>query len=134
MNGNGMLRHSYQGEVISLQTFIVPYKSCLKVILFFQQGNILFGGIFQVERLFQKLWPLLYKRAELDLRLTKIFKKSNDIRLEERKTKHQKCINLQKIKIKVDINQIFLVQINGAVLDCCVKICDKFVTNLSHIG
>ena len=31
------------------------------------------GGIFQVKTLFQKLWPLLYKRAELDLRLTKSY-------------------------------------------------------------
>ena len=35
-------------------------------------GNIQFWGIFQVETLFQKLWVLLYKRAELDLRLTKL--------------------------------------------------------------
>ena len=34
-------------------------------------GNIQLRGIFQVKRLFQKLRPLLYKRAELDLRLTK---------------------------------------------------------------
>ena len=35
--------------------------------------NILFvqfGGIFKVKTLFQKLWFLLYKRAELDLRST----------------------------------------------------------------
>ena len=30
-------------------------------------------GIFQVKTLFQKLLPLLYKRAELDLRSTKYF-------------------------------------------------------------
>ena len=44
---------------------------CLKVILFFQQGTIQFREIFRVKILFQKLWPLLYKRAELDLRSTK---------------------------------------------------------------
>ena len=31
-----------------------------------------FWGKFQVERLFPKLWPLLYKRDELDLRSTKL--------------------------------------------------------------
>ena len=46
------------------------YKFCLKVIIFFQQNNIQFWGIFQVIRLFQILWPLLYKRAKLDLRST----------------------------------------------------------------
>ena len=49
------------------------YKFCLKVKLFFQQGNIQFWGMFRVKRLFQKLWPLLYKRAKLDLRSTKWF-------------------------------------------------------------
>ena len=29
--------------------------------------------IFRVERLFQKLWPILYNRAKLDLRSTKDF-------------------------------------------------------------
>ena len=48
-------------------------KFCLKVKLFFLQGNIQFWGIFRDETLFQKLWPLLYKRAELDLRSTKMF-------------------------------------------------------------
>ena len=33
----------------------------------------IFGGIFQAETLFQKLWPLLNERAELDLRLTIYF-------------------------------------------------------------
>ena len=33
-----------------------------------------FWGIFLVETLFQKLWPLLYYRAESDLRLTKNIK------------------------------------------------------------
>ena len=48
------------------------YKFCLKVISFFQQGNIQFWEIFRVKTLFQKLWPLLYKRAKLDLRSTKL--------------------------------------------------------------
>ena len=34
-------------------------------------GSQKFWGILQVETLFQKLWPLLFKRAELDLRPTK---------------------------------------------------------------
>ena len=29
-----------------------------------------FWEFFQVETLFQKMWPLMYKRAELDLRST----------------------------------------------------------------
>ena len=32
-----------------------------------------FWGIFQVKTLFQKFWPLLCKRAKLDLRWTKFF-------------------------------------------------------------
>ena len=35
------------------------------------QCNSQFWEHFQVERLFQKVWLLLYKRAKLDLRLTK---------------------------------------------------------------
>ena len=42
------------------------------MILFFLKGNFQFWGIFQVETLFQKLWLSLYKRAELDLRSTKL--------------------------------------------------------------
>ena len=53
------------------------YKFCLKVIIFFVQGNIQFWGIFQVKTLFQKLWPLLYKRIELDLRSTKFLNDLN---------------------------------------------------------
>ena len=34
------------------------------------ENYIQFWGIFQAETLFQKLWPLLYKRAELELRST----------------------------------------------------------------
>ena len=41
--------------------------------MFFYLGNIQFWEIFQVETLFQKLWPLLYKGAQLDLRSTKCF-------------------------------------------------------------
>ena len=48
------------------------YKFCLNVIFLFQKGNIQFWGIFRVETLFQKLWPLLYKRAELGFRLTNV--------------------------------------------------------------
>ena len=40
-----------------------------------RDGNNQFWGIFQVETLFQKLWTLLYKKAELDSRLTKQFMK-----------------------------------------------------------
>ena len=47
-------------------------------------------GIFQVERLFQTLLPLFYKRAELDLRSTKHF-----------------CLLLSKVTIKL----IFLFQV-----------------------
>ena len=35
--------------------------------------KIQFSEIFLVETLYQKLWPLLYKRAELDLRSTNSF-------------------------------------------------------------
>ena len=35
------------------------------------RGNFQFWGIFWGKALVNKLWPLLYKRAELDLRLTK---------------------------------------------------------------
>ena len=38
-----------------------------------------FWGIFRVEILFQNLWPLLYKSAELDLRSTKLFSGKNVI-------------------------------------------------------
>ena len=55
----------------NLQTADI-YKFCLNVIFFFQKGNIQFWGIFWVETLFQKLWPLLYKRAELGFRLTNV--------------------------------------------------------------
>ena len=39
---------------------------------FVKYGNSQFRGIFNVKTLFQKLWPLLYKRAESDLRSTNI--------------------------------------------------------------
>ena len=81
----GMLCPSYQGEVIfiSLQTYIAPVLVLMPGLhsrrrreakkrhldqygcsIFFQQGNIQFWEYFQVERFFQKLWPLLYKRAK----------------------------------------------------------------------
>ena len=37
-----------------------------------------FGG----KVLVKKLWPLLYKRAELDLKLTKSFKQEQEVRKE----------------------------------------------------
>ena len=87
---NGMLRHSLGGAVIfiSLQHFILPCLTycpackpevrgiAIRAVSQAGQKKVLlrnnqFGGIFQVKTLFQKLWPLLYKRAKLDLRLTK---------------------------------------------------------------
>ena len=48
------------------------YKSCLKVILFFQQEIFSFGEFFRLKHFFKNCGSLLYKRAELDLRLTKL--------------------------------------------------------------
>ena len=67
-----LLKHSFQN--ISKSTAPFRVRSSSREIIFFQQGNIQFRGIFWVKTLFQKLWPLLYKRAELDLRSTNGFK------------------------------------------------------------
>ena len=76
---NGMLRHTLGGAVIlfSLQQFIAPaldyqwIQSDLSQTYFL----LLFSwtySVLQVKTLFQKLWPLMYKRAEWDLRSKKL--------------------------------------------------------------
>ena len=70
-----------QGGKQSLQVLLENLKVLLESdIIFFSQGNIqLFNGnlinlnCFWGKALVNKLWPLLYKKAELDLRLTKQF-------------------------------------------------------------
>ena len=72
-----MLRHSLGMAVIfiSLQHFIAPFLDLMSCSPSRQRIKNQFWGIFQVETLFQKLWTLLYKKAELDSRLTKQFMK-----------------------------------------------------------
>ena len=67
-----MLHHSFGGAVffLSLQHFIAPALDLMTYL----QARVTRDwdkGIFHLKTLFQKLWPLLYKRAELDLRPTK---------------------------------------------------------------
>ena len=50
-----------------LLTYIFPNKN----ISWFCREIILILAIYQVKTLFDKLWPLMRLRAELDLRLTK---------------------------------------------------------------
>ena len=57
----------FQGGKESLRVLLEN----LQVLLI---GNIQFWEIFQVKTLFQKMCPLLYKRAKLDLRLTTSFR------------------------------------------------------------
>ena len=86
-----MLRHSLGGEAIfffaeyfgfllELNALFVCLSCSLLPACPPNVGNIqLFNGnlinltIFGGKALVNKLWPLLYKRAELDLRLTKLF-------------------------------------------------------------
>ena len=59
---------------LSLQFLLENLQVLLESDIILLVGNIQFWGIIQVDRLFLKLWPLLYKRAKLDLRLTKSIK------------------------------------------------------------
>ena len=56
--------------------------SLLSVIVDKAKSLIHFRGNLQVKRLFQKLWPLMYRRAELDLRSTKeVLLRETDIKI-----------------------------------------------------
>ena len=71
---NGLLRHSLGGAVIfiSLEHFILSYLTYWPVCNPEVRGITVRAVSFWGKALVNKLWPVLYKRAELDLRLTKL--------------------------------------------------------------
>ena len=71
---NGMLRHSLGGAVIfiPLRHFILPYLTYCPAGKPEVQGIAIRAVSFGGKALVNKLWLLLYKRGELDLRLTKL--------------------------------------------------------------
>ena len=66
-----MLHHSLGGEVISFSLQHIMASS-LNLVLWLY-GNLINLTFFGGKALVNKLWPLLYKRAELDLMMTKDF-------------------------------------------------------------
>ena len=57
----------------SVQVLLENLQVLLESDVIFLVGNIQFWGSFQVETLFQKFPPLLFKRAKLDLRSTNTY-------------------------------------------------------------